>query len=103
MVFYTANATANFTLNIKGNATVSMASLLAVGDSATVVFMAQQGATAYYANVYQIDGAAVTPKWQGGNAPTSGNASSIDCYSVTVIKTAATPTYTALASVVKFS
>jgi hypothetical protein len=103
IVYYTSNASANFTLNVRGNSSVTMASLLAVGDSATVVFMSQNGATAYYANVYQIDGTAITPKWQGGNAPTSGNASSIDCYSITVIKTAATPTYTALASVVKFS
>jgi hypothetical protein len=55
------------------------------------------GATAYYATAFQIDSSAVTPKWVGGIAPSSGNASSIDSYSFTIIKTAATPTYTVLA------
>lgn len=103
ILYYTSNASANFTINIRANATTTLSSLLAVGDSVTVVFMVQQGAVAYYGTVYQIDGSAVTPKWQGGTAPTSGNINSIDCYSITIIKTAATPTYTALASVVKFA
>jgi len=102
VVYYTANATANWTLNIRGNNTTTMNTVMSTGDVATVTFMAQQGATAYYPTVYQIDGTAVTPKWQGGTAPTSGNASSIDTYAVTVVKTAAN-TYTAFASQTKFA
>ena len=102
VLYYTTNATANFTLNIRGNATTTLNSLLAVGDAITVVFLNTNGATPYYPTVYQIDGSAVTPKWQGGTAPTAGNASSIDAYSLTIIKTAATPTYTVLASQTKF-
>jgi hypothetical protein len=102
VVYYTANATANWTLNIRGNNTTTMNTAMSTGDVATVTFMAQQGATAYYPTVYQIDGTAVTPKWQGGIAPTSGNASSIDAYAVTVIKTAAN-TYTAFASQTRFA
>ena len=45
----------------------------------------------------QIDGVAVTPKWAGGAAPTSGSADSIDVYTFTVIKTA-NATFTVLAS-----
>jgi hypothetical protein len=102
VVYYTANATANWTLNIRGNSSTTMNTVMSTGDVATVTFMAQQGATAYYPTVYQIDGTAVTPKWQGGIAPTSGNASSIDAYAVTVIKTAAN-TYTAFASQTRFA
>ena len=102
VVYYTANATANWTLNVRGNSSTTMNAVMSTGDVATVTFMAQQGATAYYPTVYQIDGTTVTPKWQGGTAPTSGNASSIDTYAVTVVKTAAN-TYTAFASQTRFA
>jgi hypothetical protein len=54
------------------------------------------GATAYYQTALNIDGVAQTVKYSGGTAPSAGNASSIDAYSFTIIKTAATPTYTVL-------
>ena len=103
VLYYTTNASANFTLNVRGTSSITLSSILAVGDSITVVFLNTNGATAYYPTVYQIDGSAVTPKWQGGTAPTGGNASSIDAYSLTIIKTAATPTYTVIASQTKFA
>jgi hypothetical protein len=103
VLYYTTNSSANWTLNIRGNSGTTLSSLLAVGDAITVVFLATNGATAYYPTVYQIDGSAVTPKWQGGTAPTGGSASSIDAYSLTIIKTAATPTYLVLASQTKFA
>ena len=103
VLYYTTNSSANWTLNIRGNSSTTLSSILAVGDAITVVFLATNGTTAYYPTVYQIDGSAVTPKWQGGTAPTAGNASSIDAYSLTIIKTAATPTYTVLASQTKFA
>jgi hypothetical protein len=77
--------------------------MLATGDAITVVFLNTNGATAYYPTAYQIDGSAVTPKWQGGTAPSAGNASSIDSYSLTIIKTASTPTYTVLGSQTRFA
>lgn len=101
--YYTSNATANFTLNFRKSSTVSLATLLSVGQSITIVFLNTNGTTAYYASAIQIDGNAITPKWQGGSAPSSGNASAIDAYSFTIIKTAATPTYTVLASQTKFA
>jgi hypothetical protein len=63
--------------------------------------MVTQGATAYYNNAVTIDGTSVTPKWQGGSAPTSGNASGIDVYNYVVTKTASA-TYTVLASQSQF-
>lgn len=97
VLYYTTNASANFTLNFRGNSGTTLNSILAVGDSVSAVFLNTNGATAYYANAFQIDGSSVTPKWSGGTAPAAGNASSIDAYSFTIIKTAATPTYTVLA------
>jgi hypothetical protein len=100
---YTSDATGNWTLNVRGDGSTTLASLLNTGDSITVVFAVTQGATAYYASAFQIDGSSVTPEWQGGSAPSEGNASSIDVYVYTIIKTAATPTYTVLASQTQFA
>lgn len=99
--FYTSNATANHTLNFRYNSTTSLSSKLAVGDSITVVWMNQNGATPYYPNVIQIDGSTVTPKVP--SAISAGNASAIDVYSFTIIKTAATPTYQVLETQTKFA
>ena len=104
VLYYTTDASANFTLNFRGNSGTTLNSITAVGDSISAVFLNTNGATAYYPTVFQIDGSAVTPKWSGGTAPSAGNASSIDAYSFTIIKTAATPTYTVLAGgAVKFA
>ena len=87
VLYYTSNASANWTVNIRGNATTSLNTLMTTGDSLTVVFLVTQGSTAYYNNAFTIDGNSVTPKYQGGTAPTSGNASGIDAYSYTIVKT----------------
>lgn len=102
VLYYTTNASANWTLNIRGNSGTTLNSILATGDALTVVFLVTNGATAYYPTVYQVDGSAVTPKWQGGIAPTAGNVSSIDAYSLTIIKTASA-TFTVLANQTKFA
>lgn len=92
VTYYTSNAGANWTLNMRGSATTSMLNMLSVGESLTIAFLVTQGATAYYQSALQVDGSAVTPKWQGGTAPSSGNASSIDAYNVTITKVANTST-----------
>jgi len=101
--YYTTNASANFTLNFRGNSGTTLASILATGQSITIVFLNTNGATPYYPTVIQVDGSTVTPKWQSGTAPSAGNASAIDAYSFTIIKTAATPTYTVIGSQTKFA
>ena len=103
VLYYTSNASANWTLNIRGNSGTTLSSILAVGDAITVTHLVTQGSTAYYNNAVQIDGTSVTPKYQGGTAFAAGNASSIDAYVYTVVKTAATPTYTVFASQTKFA
>lgn len=101
-LFYTLNATANWTINVRGTASISLNTMLAIGEMTSVTFLATNGATAYRPTVFQVDGAAVTPKWQGGNAPATGNVNSIDAYTFTVIKTA-DATFTMLASQTKFA
>lgn len=103
VLYYTTNASANFTLNFRGDGSNTLSSILSVGDAITLVFLNTNGATAYYPTTFQIDTSAVTPKWQGGSAPTAGNASSVDAYTFTIVKTAATPTYVVLGSQTKFA
>jgi len=100
--YYTSNASADWTFNFRGDSGNTLNSLLAIGQSATVAFLVTNGSTAYKPTVFQVDGSAVTPKWQGGTAPAAGNASSIDSYTFTIIKTASA-TFTVLASQVKFA
>lgn len=100
--YYTTNASANFTLNIRGDGTTSLNTILAVGQSCTLALLVTNGTTAYYPTAYQVDGTSVTPKWQTGTAPTAGNASALDVYVITVIKTASA-TFTVLASQTKFA
>jgi hypothetical protein len=89
----TANRTIDFT-----NANTTMA----IGESMTFAVLMTQTGTAYYLNAYQVDSSAVTPKWQGGSAPTAGNINSIDSYGFTIIKTA-DATFTVLASQTQFA
>jgi len=100
--YYTSNTANNFTVNIRGNSGTTLNSQMAIGQSMTIALLVTNSTTAYYANAFTIDGTSVTPKWQGGTAPTSGNTSSIDVYSMTLIKTASA-TYTVLASQTKFA
>ena len=101
VLYYTANSTANFTLNVRGNGSTTFNSLVSTGQAVTVVFLNTNGSTPYYNNTFQIDGVLVTPKWQGGLAPTSGNASAVDTYTYTIIKTGSSA-YTVLGSLVRF-
>lgn len=99
--FFTAAATANFTMNLRGNAGATLDSTMAIGQALSLAVLITNGATPFYPSVYSIDGANFVPKWNG-LAPTSGNASAIDSYTITVIKTAAA-TFTVLATRTKFA
>jgi hypothetical protein len=102
VLYYTTNASGNWTLNVRGNGTTSLNALMVTGESVTIAFLVTNGATAYYQSAFQVDGSAVTPKWQGGTAPTSGSASAIDAYTITIVKTGAA-TFTAFAAQTKFA
>jgi hypothetical protein len=95
VLYYTSNASANWTLNVRGNSGTTLNSILDTGDSITVAFLVTNGSTAYYQTAFNIDGttSGVTLEYSGGTVPASGNASSIDVYTYTIIKTASA-TYT---------
>jgi hypothetical protein len=100
---YTANVAANWTLNVRGNSSISLDSIMNSNDSISIAYLATQlGANTFYQSAMQIDGTSVTPRWQGGSAPSAGNAASIDLYSLTIIKTAAN-TYTVLGSQTQYA
>ena len=102
VLYYTSNASANWTVNFRGSSGTSLNTLMATGESMTVAFLVTQGSTAYYNSAVQVDGttSGVTTRWFGG-APTAGNASGIDSYRYLIIKTGSA-TFTVLASNTQF-
>lgn len=102
VLYYTSNASGNFTINFRASSGTSLNTAMATGDSVTVAFLNTNGGTAYYNSAVQVDGSSVTPKWQGGTAPSAGNASSIDIYVYTIVKTGSA-TFTVAASQTKFA
>jgi len=109
VAYYTSSASSNWTLNLRGSSTTSLVNLMSTGQSLTIAMLRTNGATAFYQTAMQIDGTAVTSvtKWQGGTAPSSGNASSVDIYSITAVKVANTSTvasaFTVFAAQTKFA
>ena len=104
VLYYTGNSTANFIPNFRGSSGNTLTSILATGQAVTAVWAVTMGTTAFYSTAVQIDGstAGVTLKWQGGAAPTAGNASSVDAYTYTIIKTASA-SFTVLAAQTQFA
>ena len=102
VLYYTSNASANWTVNFRGSSGTSLNTLMSTGQSMTVAFLVTQGSTAYYNSAVQVDGttSGVTTRWLGG-APTAGNASGIDSYRYLIIKTGSA-TFTVLASNTQF-
>ena len=102
VLYYTTNASANWTVNFRASSGTSLNTAMSTGQAVTVAFLVTQGATAYYNNAVQVDGSSVTPKWQGGTAPSAGNASSVDVYTYTIIKTG-NAAFTVFASQIRFA
>ena len=102
VLYYTTNASGNFTINFRGSSGTTLNSIMSTGESLSATFLNTNGGTAYYNSALQVDGSSVTPKWQGGTAPTVGNASSIDGYTYVIIKTGSAA-FTVLASQTKFA
>ena len=100
--FYTSDADANFTLNVRGDSSTSLDSIMSTGQSATIALLVTNGSTGYYPTTFQVDGSNVTPKWQGGTAPTAGNANSVDNYVLNIVKTGSA-TFTVFASQTQFA
>jgi hypothetical protein len=101
VLYYTTNASGNFTINVRGDGSTTLNSIMATGDALTIAFLSTQGSSAYYMSALTVDGSSVTPKYQGGSAFSAGNASGIDSYAITVIKTG-DAAFTALAAQTQF-
>ena len=102
VLYHTTTATGQFTLNLRGSSSTTLNNMLSVGESATGAFLNTN--TTFYVSTITIDGSStnVTLEYQGGSAPTSGNAG-IDVYTFTAIKTSTTPAYTILAAQTQFN
>ena len=102
VLYYTSNASGNWTINFRASSGTSLNTAMTTGQSMTVAFLVTQGSTAYYNSTVQVDGTAsgITTRWLGG-APTAGNASGIDSYRYLIIKTGSA-TFTVLASSTQF-
>jgi len=99
---YTTNAAGDWTINIRGDGSNTLNSIMDAGESITIAHIVKVGSSEYRNSAVTIDGSSVTPEWQGGTAPTEGNANSLDVYSYTIIKTG-DAAFTALASLTQFA
>jgi hypothetical protein len=102
VTYYTTNASGNWTLNVRGDGSNTLNTVMSTGQSLTIAFLVTNGGTAYRQTAFQVDGNAITPKWQGGTAPASGNIDSVDIYSITIVKTG-NAAFTAFAAQTKFA
>jgi len=103
ILYYSNSATNNWTLNVRGNSTTPLSSVLNVGQTMTIALMVSGGGTGYYQTGMSIDSVSLTARWQGGTAPTSGDTSATDIYTFSILRTSATPSYTVFGSVAKFA
>lgn len=103
IVYYTSNSANSTIVNIRGNSSTTLNSIMSTGQSATLAVMITCNNSAHYVTSVQIDGttSGVTTRWQGGVAPTAGNATAVDIYSFTVVKRA-NATFTVFASQTRF-
>jgi hypothetical protein len=100
--YYTSNATTNFTLNIRGDGSTSLNSVMSTGQSLTIALLVTVGSTAYIPSTIQIDGSTVTPKWVNGTSPTTAYVSGVVVYALTIVKTASA-TFTVLGSQTRYA
>lgn len=93
----------NFTINIRGDGSNSLNSLLDTGDAITVGLLNATGTTAsaFFATAIQVDGSSITPKWINNSEPPASlptqSSSGYDSYTITLVKTASAE-YIALGS-----
>ena len=89
MILYAySNASASFVLNLRGDGSTTLNSLMNIGQSS--VFTAYTGSnnTSYYMTDFQIDGSSQTEEWNGASAPSAGTGSGYDVYTFNILKTA---------------
>lgn len=103
--YYGAATTGNLTLNVIGSGSVTLNTMMAIGDQLTITFVHYIGASTFYPTTFAIDGVGQATGsnlfWQGGTAPTAGSSNSFNTYIYTIIKTG-NATYSTFASQTRF-
>ena len=92
---YSAATGANYEPNFRVSSSVTLNSVMDVGDIATATLMVASSSHYLDGPNIQIDGstANITTQYIGNAAPSAANGSGYDIYSFTIQKTSATPAY----------
>ena len=98
----TQNAAGTWVFNVRGDASTTFNSMVAIGQATTVTLYAPNNSAANYMTAFQIDGSAQTVKYAGGSAPSAGTGSGVDVYSITILKTA-NSTYSVFGNLTNFA
>ena len=86
--YFTSATTSNICINIRGDDSTTLNSVMNVGNTITSAVLITNGGTPQYVQNTQVDNVLVVPKVSGGEQLSEGNADSIDIYTITVVKTA---------------
>ena len=100
--YFTSNSTATWTSNFRASSSVTLNSVMSIGQVVTAAIISTQNNTSFYSSAINVDGSSRTIKWSGGTAPTAGSSSGVDMYTYSIVKTAA-DTFTVFASSSQFA
>ena len=98
---FTTQETTTSTPNLRVDGSTSLNSKMNIGEAITVVIIVTAAAAGYSAQL-TIDGSAVTEKWLGGSAPSTGGSSGYDIYNHHIIKTA-DATFVVLSNIINYA
>ena len=100
--YHTTNSSATWVVNLRGDGSTTLNSLLHIGQTTVFTLYSAQNNTSYYMTDFKIDGSSQTEKWNGGSAPTAGTGSGVDVYTFNIMKTA-DATFTVFANFSNFA
>ena len=84
------NAAGPFTINLRGNATYTLSSMIGPETSLSYMMTTAVNNASNYMTAFKIDGTTLTPGtnifWSGGSAPSAAGTSGYDVYTFTIYK-----------------
>ena len=84
------NAAGPFTINLRGNATYTLSSMIGPETSLSYMMTTAVNNASNYMTAFKIDGTTLTPGsnifWAGGSAPSAAGTSGYDVYTFTIYK-----------------
>jgi hypothetical protein len=86
--YISTNAAGAFTYNYRIDASTTLDSVMAVGETISTSLMHATNNTSYYMTQLKIDGNNVSPVWSGGSAPSAATGSGFDVYTFSIMKVA---------------